>query len=154
MAYQSIHTGTNIDDGISINSTQNTKIANLETDVSKLNTSIYNSGSANQYLTKSGTNTVAWKTLVTPSVLIFQNKSIATSAWVSDTVYEDYPYKTSISCSGVDANYFPEVAFNMIDATSGIFSPISESGSGIVTIWASEVPDHAVVVNIKCSKQG
>ena len=71
MAYQSQHTGNEIDTGISINSTQNTKIANLETDVSKLNTSIYNSGSTNQHLTKSGTNTVAWKTLVIPSVLIF-----------------------------------------------------------------------------------
>lgn len=42
----------------------------------------------------------------------------------------------------------------MVDATSGIFSPIAESGSGIVTIWASEIPDHAVIVNVKCSKAG
>ena len=154
MAYQSIHTGNNIDEGISINSTQNTRLNNAETKITTLQNSLYNTGSQNQFLIKGANNTTSWKTLVTPSVLIFQNKSIATSAWVSDTVYEDYPYKTNISCSGVDANYFPEVAFNMVDATSGIFSPISESGSGIVTIWASEVPDHAVVVNIKCSKAG
>ena len=154
MAYQSIHTGNNIDEGISINSTQNTRLNNAETKITTLQNSLYNTGSQNQFLIKGANNTTSWKTLVTPSLLIFQNKSIATSAWVSDTVYEDYPYKTNISCSGVDANYFPEVAFNMVDATSGIFSPISESGSGIVTIWASEVPDHAVVVNIKCSKAG
>jgi hypothetical protein len=30
MAYQSIHTGTNIDDGISINTTQNNRLTKLE----------------------------------------------------------------------------------------------------------------------------
>lgn len=154
MAYQSIHTGTAIDDGISINSTQNTRLSNAETKITSLQNSLYNTGSQNQFLIKGANNTTSWKTVVTPSVLIFQNKSIATSAWVSDTAYEDYPYKTNISCSGVDTNYFPEVAFNMVDATSGIFSPIAESGSGIVTIWANEIPDHAVVVNVKCSKAG
>ena len=154
MAYQSIHTGNNIDEGISINSTQNTRLNNAETKITTLQNSLYNTGSQNQFLIKGANNTTSWKTLVTPSVLIFQNKSIATSAWVSDTAYEDYPYKTNISCSGVDTNYFPEVAFNMVDATSGLFSPIAESGSGIVTIWASEIPDHAVVINIKCSKAG
>lgn len=154
MAYQSIHTGTSIDDGISINSTQNTRLNNAETKITNLQNSLYNTGFQNQFLIKGANNTTSWKTLVTPSVLIFQNKSIATSAWVSDTAYSDYPYKANISCSGVDANYFPEVAFNLEDATSGIFAPISSSSSNTVTIWATEIPDHTVTANVKCSKQG
>lgn len=154
MAYQSIHTGTSIDDGISINSTQNTRLNNAETKITTLQNSLYNTGSQNQFLIKGANNTTSWKTLVTPSVLIFQNKTIAASAWVSDTTYSDYPYKANISCSGVDTNYFPEVAFNLEDATSGIFAPISSSSSNTVTIWATEIPDHTVTVNVKCSKQG
>jgi hypothetical protein len=40
----------------------------------------------------------------------------------------------------------------MTDATSGIFAPISESDLNKIFVWASEIPDHNVVVNIKCSK--
>lgn len=36
MAYQSIHTGQNIDDGISINATQNDRLTNLENKINLL----------------------------------------------------------------------------------------------------------------------
>ena len=145
MAYQSKHTGSAIDAGIDINTTQNTKIATLETktttletNVSKLNTSIYNSGSTNQYLTKAANNTVEWKTLVTPTISILQNQTISESAWVSDTTYEDFPFRASISASGCTAQTGGQVIFSVSDATAGIFAPVGQTASNVIYIYANE----------------
>ena len=36
-------------------------------------------------------------------VLPFTNKTVATSDWVSDTTYEDFPYRAAVACEGVTA---------------------------------------------------
>ena len=144
MAYQSIHTGIAIDNGITINDTQNIKIANLETSVSKLNTSIYNSGSTNQFLTKAANNTVQWKTLVTPTISILQNQTIAESAWVDDTTYEDFPYRASIAANGCTAQTGGQVIFSVSDATAGIFAPVGQTSTDVIYIYANEKVDVTI----------
>ena len=68
----------------------------------------------------------------------FSNKTIAASAWVADTTYEDYPVKATVTCTGVTANDGVDLVFGMEDATSGNFAPIANTVSNGVEIWAKE----------------
>lgn len=88
------------------------------------------------------------------AALIVQNSvSVATSAWVSDTTYTDYPFKASIPIEGCTANHIPEITFALADATSGNFAPIAETYDGGVYIYATEVPPEAMTIpTIKLTK--
>ena len=88
------------------------------------------------------------------AALIVQNSvSVATSAWVSDTTYTDYPYRASIVIDGCTANHIPEVTFALSDATSGNFAPITETYDGGVYIYAIEQPSEAMTIpTIKLTK--
>ena len=67
-------------------------------------------------------------------LLKFSNKTA--SSWVSDNTYADFPYRCDISCSGVTADMIPEVVYSVAQATSGDYAPISESKSGVISIWS------------------
>lgn len=58
--------------------------------------------------------------------------------WASDSSYTDFPYKGTITVSGCTANHIPSVTFDVSDATSGDYAPVSESGSGVVYIWSKK----------------
>ena len=79
-------------------------------------------------------------------VLAFTNKTVATSAWVSDTSYTDFPYRAAVSCEGVTAKHYAEVAFAPADAMSGSFAPVAESYDGGVYLYANEMPSAAVTI--------
>lgn len=86
-----------------------------------------------------------------PQRLVFTNKTVATSAWVSDSTYSDFPYKASISCSGVTSNHLAEVIFGLTDVISGIFAPINQTATNVVYIWASEKPSATITIpTISC----
>lgn len=89
----------------------------------------------------------------TDTILIFNNKTVATSAWTADATYVDFPYKATISCPKVKGDqYFPEVVFSLEDVSAGIFSPICNSVNDGVEIWASEIPATTITIpSIKCS---
>lgn len=55
----------------------------------------------------------------------------------SDTDLQ-FPYRYSIPCSGVTSSMFAEVTFGVTSAMSGLYSPISDCGTNVVYIWASE----------------
>lgn len=74
------------------------------------------------------------------------NKSVATSAWRSNTTYADYPYRASVAVTGMTASHMPEVVFDLTDATSGNLAPIASSYAGGVYIYAKEVPSAAVTI--------
>lgn len=78
--------------------------------------------------------------------LFFNNISVATSAWVSDSTYTDYAYKAVISLNGVTADMFPEVVFLPDDVASGNFAPVVASAAGSVAIYAKTVPSSAVTI--------
>lgn len=79
-------------------------------------------------------------------VLPFTNKTVATSAWVSDTTYTDFPYRAAVSCEGVTAKYYAEVVFSPTDALDGIFCPVVESYDGGVYLYANEMPSAALTI--------
>ncbi|WP_407399672.1 hypothetical protein [Treponema sp.] len=77
--------------------------------------------------------------------LQFTNTSVAKSAFLSDSTYEDFPYKAQIPLTGVLATMTPEVVFGLADAVSGIYAPIAEAYAGGISIWASDVPESETI---------
>ena len=83
--------------------------------------------------------------------LNFASKTIATSAWASNTTYSGYAYRASVACSGVTANHFPVVVFSPADALGGNFAPVVQSYAGGVYIYAKSKPTATVTIpNIVC----
>ena len=76
----------------------------------------------------------------------FTSKSVATSAWTSNTTYDDYPYRAAVACSGVTAAMFAEVVLSPTDATSGNFAPVCQTYAGGVYLYAKAVPDAAITI--------
>lgn len=79
-------------------------------------------------------------------VLSFTNKTVATSAWVSDTSYTDFSYRAAVACNDVTVNHYVEVTFAPSDSMSGIFAPVAESYDGGIYIYANAIPDAAVTI--------
>jgi hypothetical protein len=85
--------------------------------------------------------------------LIFQNVSVAASAWSSDSTYAAYPYAATLALTGVTASHMPEVTFGATEAASGIYAPVALSGSGTVKIYAASKPAAAITLqSILCIK--
>ena len=84
--------------------------------------------------------------------LIFQNVSVAASAWRSDSTYAAYPYAATLTLTGVTASHVPEVAFGAAEAASGIYAPVALSGSGTVKIYAASKPAAITLQSILCIK--
>lgn len=74
------------------------------------------------------------------------NVSVATSAWVSSTAHEDYPYQATISITGATSSMVPEVNFSFSDAVSGNYAPVAQSATGGVIIYAKEAPTLAITI--------
>lgn len=86
-------------------------------------------------------------------IKIFSGKTVAVSKWAADNTYEAFPYAATISCSGVTADYIPEVVFGATEAAGGNFAPVALSGAGTVKIYAAEIPEAAITVQtISCIK--
>ena len=75
-----------------------------------------------------------------------RNKTIATSAWASDTTYADYPYRASVTLPTITALSFVEIVFSPADATSGNFAPVCDTYAGGVYLYAKAVPDAAITI--------
>lgn len=92
--------------------------------------------------------------LVRKLTLTFQNKTVRIANWVEDSTYEDYPYRATVSCSGVDANYIPYVNFDVADAISGLFAPVANTASNKVYIYANRIPDSDITIpTIQCIRK-
>ena len=86
-------------------------------------------------------------------VKIFSSVSVAATLWTNSSTYPAYPFSAAVPCAGVTADFVPEVTFGVNEATGGIFAPVALSGSGTVTIYATEKPAGAIVLSsIKCEK--
>lgn len=86
-------------------------------------------------------------------ILIFQNKSVAASAWGSDATYTDYPFSATISATAVTADHLPEVNFGAVEAAGGNFAPVALSGANTVKIYAKAKPTATITIpSILCTK--
>lgn len=92
--------------------------------------------------------------LAREQIKTFENKKVSASSWISDTTYEEYPYKATVSCSGIDSNYVPNVMFSLTDCASGLFAPVAISASGKVYIYANAKPDSDITIpTIQCIRK-
>lgn len=60
--------------------------------------------------------------------------------------YDDYTCRATIPLTNVTSQMIPDVIFATEDATSGIFSPNSETYNGGIYIYSSEIPLEAVTI--------
>lgn len=80
------------------------------------------------------------------AALFFTNKTVSSEMWAADETYELYPYVATVTCTGVNSTYFPQVIFNLNEALSGYFAPVCESvDNNGIKIWASDVPDDFII---------
>lgn len=78
--------------------------------------------------------------------LTFTNTSVATSAWVADETYADYPYRAAIPLTGVTAASFAEVVLSPADAVSGVYAPVCQTYTGGIYLYANAAPGAAVTI--------
>ena len=80
--------------------------------------------------------------------LQFNSTVVPTTAFVENATYEEqgYGFRAAVALDGVMDSMIPEVVFGMSDATSGVFSPVSETYNGGVYIYAADAPDNDVVI--------
>lgn len=97
---------------------------------------------------ESGVSSVDGKTGAVKTRLLFINQTIAASAFTkqSSPTYADFPYVASKALSGVDANMMALVAFGNDDARSGNYSPVAETYSGGVYIYAHAAPSGTLTI--------
>lgn len=90
---------------------------------------------------------VTYQKLASDAVkLQFLNTAIATASFVSNSTYQDYPYRASVGLTGVLASMTPEIIFSLADATSGNFAPVAECYNGGIYLYAASAPDAAVTI--------
>ncbi len=139
LIYQSEHTGTKIDEAVS-------KVPKLEQSINDLD----------EFKDSHNTDATAHEDIrqsINDLVAVFTNVNIATTDFVADITYPYFKYKAIITCNGITADYIAEVIFNVDDAMSGNYAPVTLTGVNTVTIYAVEVPTSAIIIpTIKCTK--
>ena len=78
--------------------------------------------------------------------LLFTGVSVPTSAFVSDSTYEDYGYRAAVALSGVTSSMIPEVVFSLADASGGNFAPVAETYNGGIYLYAADVPERQITI--------
>ena len=95
---------------------------------------------------KYSTDGVNYEILGGGGALIFNNVAVAVADFVTDTTYADYPYRAAIALTGVALTMIANVVFDVADATSGNYAPISDTYAGGTYIYAKEVPAAAITI--------
>ena len=78
--------------------------------------------------------------------LQFSNVSVSAVDFVSDTTYQDFPYRAGVALSGVIESMIPEIVLSVEDATSGNFAPVAESYNGRVYLYATSAPESDITI--------
>lgn len=66
---------------------------------------------------------------------IITNQTVST--WVEDTTYTDFPYKATITVSGITSNDVAEVILSQEQASSGNYANVTNTTDGAVEIYSS-----------------
>jgi hypothetical protein len=97
------------------------------------------------------TNTSNIATLQTKSNLLnlrlitFSNVTVATSAWASNSTYSNYPYRATVTCSGMLETDIAFVQFAPAQQESGKYIG-ADTGSGYLYIWATTIPTSSIIL--------
>ena len=85
-------------------------------------------------------------TAVEMKKLQFRNVTVPKGAFVSNTTYQDFPYRASIALSGAIKSMIPEVVLSVDDALSGDYAPVAESYNGGVYLYAGSPPESDITI--------
>ena len=72
-------------------------------------------------------------------------------SWTADASVSGYSYKGTIALQGVTSEYMPFVTFSAVQASSGNFCPVAESGTNAIYIW-SKTNDAVTVPSVAAAK--
>lgn len=78
--------------------------------------------------------------------LQFTNTAVAKTAFVADSTYQDYPYRASVTLTGVLSSMIPDVVLSLADAISGNFAPVAACYDGGIYLYAASAPDTAMTI--------
>lgn len=78
--------------------------------------------------------------------LQFTNTTVAKTAFVADSTYQDYPYRAAVALTGVLASMIPDVVLSLTDATDGNIAPVAECYNGGVYLYAASTPEAAITI--------
>lgn len=85
--------------------------------------------------------------------LVYQNVSVASTAFVADATYANWPYRASVAITGVTTSYVPTIVFAPDDAASGVFANVAATYNGGVYIYANTIPSGTTTIpSIICVK--
>ena len=79
--------------------------------------------------------------------LVFTNQSVPVASFVSNTTYADYPFRASVTLSGVTADMVPLVVFSYNDSVNSKLCNIAATYAGGIYIYAKEKPASPVVID-------
>lgn len=63
---------------------------------------------------------------------------LSASAWTSDGVSNDFPYRCAVAITGVTSADYAEVVFSLEDSMSGEYAPICETYNGGIYIYSEK----------------
>lgn len=78
--------------------------------------------------------------------LKFQNVVVYTTYFSNTGTYSSYPYRASISLSGVTSDMTPEVVLPVSALANNDFAPVAECYNGGVYIYADSVPSASFTI--------
>ena len=84
--------------------------------------------------------------LSTISQIHITKPNVDVISWASTTAYNDYPYRGTISIPGVTSAMIPNVIFSWEQIESGNFSPIVETDTDAVYIYAESQPADTITI--------
>ncbi len=71
---------------------------------------------------------------------------VTPSMFMTDSTYDDYPYKADVPFEDSDEELVPTVNFGLEQAESGNYAPVALSGNGYVRIYAKTIPETEFVI--------
>ena len=81
--------------------------------------------------------------------------SVATTDFIPDSTYPDYPYRASIPFLGVVAQMIPQITFSVDALINNNLAPVAECYNGGVYIYAEYMPEDDVrIATIVCWRGG
>lgn len=83
-----------------------------------------------------------------------KTKTVHVKDWNRIPKYKDYPYVARIAIENAMESMFPYTEFEKNDAESGNYAEICESFNGGVYIYAKELPEKDITVNVSLFRGG
>ena len=83
--------------------------------------------------------------------LVFNNITVATTDWASDSTYTGLPYKAVITCQGVTSSMIAKVYLSSASANLNVVADFCDEGNNTVTIYSTSNESAVTIKRIEVS---